>query len=294
MDNSRRVYVEQDRDHTIWSIVELFYRSYITFREQFERYEWCVFQHSYQKGMDRMELRLNPDDLAGLLDFKALERLRDDYIHRLKDLCHLVFRGKHRTDALDRYVSDIFHEISILKEEHYNVKTYAPQYARDAQETELTYILDEAHAMFPKKLNHIRFLFRRAQTRMEELLPTFTGNRIFKRSLYLNRDDFVKQAYDNGLRDFYSFLYPELGSLEGFYEAGMSFHESGFYRRALEAFRYAEKELVRDPGASPQNAATVERFGRKVRERIDELLKDEQKAGGKASALADREAGLPG
>ena len=67
-----------------------------------------------------------------MLEFKSLESLRDDYIQELKDLCHDVFRTADRTDPLDRYVSDIFHEVSILKEEHYTVKTYAPQYERDS------------------------------------------------------------------------------------------------------------------------------------------------------------------
>ena len=85
---------EQERDHTIWTIVELFYRAHITFREQFDRYERRVLQYSEEKGLHRLDLRLNPEDLASLLDYKALEKLRDDIIHHLKDLCHQVFRGR--------------------------------------------------------------------------------------------------------------------------------------------------------------------------------------------------------
>ena len=236
--------IEQERHQNFWTIVELYYRSHIIFRQQYDRYEEHVVHYSKQLGLHRLDLRLNPEDLAGLLDLKALERLRDENLHKLKDLCHLVFRGQDRTDILDRYVSDIFHEISILKEEHYNVKTYAPQYARDAAEVELKYILDEAHGLFPQKLNQIRFLFGKAQARMEELLSSFRKIKIFTRSLYLYRDDFVREAYEDGIRQFFRHMYPEGGPLEGFYEVGQGFFESGFYPQALEAYRFAEAEFA--------------------------------------------------
>jgi hypothetical protein len=236
--------IEQERHQKLWTIVELFYRSHIIFRQQNDRYEEHVLHFSSKMGMHRLDLRLSAEDLAGLLDFKALERLRDGYLQELKDLCHQVFRGQDRTDLFDRYVSDIFHEISILKEEHYNVKMYAPQYARDSADVELQYILDEAHGLFPQKLNQIRFLFGKAQSRMEELLSSLRKIRIFTRSLYLSRDDFVREAYEDGIRQFYRHMYPDGGPLEGFYDVAGSFFDSGFYAQALEAFRFAEAEFA--------------------------------------------------
>jgi len=269
---------EQERHQTIWTIVELFYRSHASFREQYDRYEERVLHYSNKMGLHRLDLRLNPEDLAELLDLKALERLRDGYLYELKDLCHDVFRGQDRTDLLDRYVSDIFHEISILKEEHYNVKTYAPQYARDAAEVELKYILDEAHGLFPQKLNQIRFLFGKAQARMEELLSSFRKIKILIRSLYLNRDDFCREAYEDGIRQFYRHMYPEGGPLEGFFEVGQSFHGSGFHAQALEAFRFAEAEFAGVRGPSPR----ARRLNAVVRARIRELMRLER---GREAAL---------
>jgi hypothetical protein len=270
--------IEQERHQNIWTIVELFYRSHIIFRQQYNRYEERVLHYSNKLGMHRLDLRLNPEDLAGLLDLKAMEGLRDGHLHQLKDLCHQVFRGQDRTDLLDRYVSDIFHEISILKEEHYNVKTYAPQYARDAAEVELKYILDEAHGLFPQKLNQIRFLFGKAQSRMEELLSSFKKVKIFIRSLYLQRDDFVREAYEDGIRQFYRLMYTD-GPLEGFYEVGRSFLESGFSSQALEAFRLAEAEYagLRGPSIKARRIISITRV--KIRmlmrsERARELLPD--------------------
>ena len=229
---------EQELGHKIWTIVQLFYRSHVVFREQFDSYERQVLDLSQRTGIHRNDLRLNSLELSNLLDFKYLERLRDGYIHELKDLCHLVFRGQDRTDLLDRYVSDIFHEISILKEEHYNVKTYAPLYERDAAEVELKHILDEAHALFPHKLRHISYLFGRAQGRLEEHLASFRNIKLFIRSLYLHRHDFVAQAYPDGISQIYRFMYP-LGPVEGYFEVGRCFLFSGFEAEALEAFLLA-------------------------------------------------------
>jgi hypothetical protein len=241
---------EQELGHRIWTIVQLFYRCHSVFGEQFESYEKKVLNLSRQMGIDRSKLRLNSADLGGLLDFKNLERIRDAYLHELKDLCHLVFRGQDRTDLLDRYVADIFHEISILKEEHYNVKTYAPLYEKDAAEVELKHILDEAHTLFPHKLRHIRYLFGRAQARLEEHLGSFRNIGLFIRSLYLHRADFIAEAYPAGLEQFYRFMYP-LGPCEGYYEVGRSFYHAGFGHEALEALRLALAAYQRQLAAAP-------------------------------------------
>ncbi|MBI4601985.1 MAG: hypothetical protein HY721_08495 [Planctomycetes bacterium] len=256
---------EQELGHKIWTIVQLFYRSRAVFQEQFESYERKVLEISRETGIHRNDLRLRSKELGGLLDFKKLERMRDGLLQELKDLCHIVFRGHDRTDVFDRYVSDIFHEISILKEEHYNVKTYAPLYERDAAEVELKHILDEAHTLFPGKLRHTKYLFERAQGRLEEHLASFRGIPLFIRSLYLHRNDFVAEAYTGGLGQFYRLMYPG-GAVEGYYEAGLSFYHSGFLEEALEAFRLAEaayRDEVRD-AAKPLAA--------EGRRRVDGLL----------------------
>ncbi len=240
--------------HTIWMIVQLFYRSRLVSNGVFETYEQKVLDYSRKVGIHRNDLRLKPAELGGLLDFKNLERLRDGYIWELKELSHLVFRGQDSTDLFDRYVSDIFHEISILKEEHYNVKTYAPLYERDKDEVELKYILDEAHTLFPQKLRHIKHLFGRALSRLESKLPSFTNYRPFVRSLYLQRSEFVAEAYPDGIRQFYRFMY-RLGPVEGFFQVGMNFFASGFLDEALEAFRLAEVESSPD---EPERDKTLE------------------------------------
>ncbi len=279
---------EQEHHQNVWTIVALYYRSFSIFRQQYDQYEERVQHFSNKLGRHRLDLRLNPEDLAGLLDLKAMERLRDGHLFQLKDLCHAVFRGKDRTDQLDRYVSDIFHEISILKEEHYNVKTYAPQYEREgeAAEVELKYILDEAHGLFPRKLNQIRFLFGKALARMEELLPSFTKMKLFTRSLYLHRDDFVRDAYKDGIRHFYRCMYPDGGPIEGFHEVGSSFLASGFHSKAREAFRFVEAEFagLRSPSMREK------RLMGSARLKLRQLLRGDRS---RPEAGADRHEGDP-
>ncbi|MBN1441135.1 MAG: hypothetical protein JXA90_00430 [Planctomycetes bacterium] len=233
---------EQQQGHRRWTIVRLFYAALIQFRRQFDQYEERVLAYAKASGIEREVLRLRPAELAGLLDFKSLEALRDGFIHELKDICHEIFRSQDRTDSFDRYISDIFHEISILKEEHYTVKTYAPQYEQETEEVELKYILDEAHAMFPQKLRHILYLFGRARERMEQHLPGFHTRPIFLRSLFLHRDGFVREAYPDGLRDFFRIMF-EWGPLEGFYRVGQSFYHSGFFVQARETFEQSAAEI---------------------------------------------------
>lgn len=230
---------EQELGHKIWTIVRLFYRSLVIFREQFESYEARVLEHSARTGIARQDLRLSPDELASLLDLKKLERMRDGHLQELKDLCHLVFRGHDSTDLFDRYVSDIFHEVSILKEEHYSVHFYAPYYEKHREEVELNLILNEAHTLFPQKLRQVRYLFEKAEGRMRELLGSFRNIPLFTRSLYLHRDDFVREAYPEGLLEFYRLMYPQ-GPVEGFYQVGLSFYHAGFRPEALLAFQQAD------------------------------------------------------
>lgn len=227
---------EQEMGHKIWTIFSLFYRSLLAFREQYDRYERKVKEFSVARHVPREDLRLSSEELATLLDFKELEHLRNGFLHELKALCHSVFRGQDQTDILDRYVSDIFHQISILKEEHYNVKTYGPYFEKDAlQEVALRGILDEAHVGFPTLTKHILFLFHQAQSRMEEHIASFRKTPIFIRSLYLHRHGFVVQVHATGIRHFYRLMYP-LGPVEGFYSVGLSFLHGGFVEHARQAF----------------------------------------------------------
>ena len=86
-------------------------------------------------------------------------------------------------------------------------------------------------------IHHVDFLFRTARGRLEKLLAGFRNQKILVRSFFLNRHGFISECYDNGLADFYRFMYPKVGPLKGYLEAGLSFFNSGFHQNALEAFK---------------------------------------------------------
>ena len=108
-----------------WRVVERFYLAWNNFQSVHDRYEQIVHDYVEKLGVPREKIRLDPKDLFELLSTQDLEVLRDDFLTPLKTACHRLFRTEDSTDFLDRLVNDIFHELSILKEEHYNVLTYA-------------------------------------------------------------------------------------------------------------------------------------------------------------------------
>ena len=149
-----------------WRVVERFYLAWNNFQSVHDRYEQIVHDYVDKLGVPREKIRLDPKDLFELLSTQDLEVLRDDFLTPLKTACHRLFRTEDSTDFLDRLVNDIFHELSILKEEHYNVLTYATDEAamlpgtdRDLHQ-EQQVILDEVHDMFPQRFTASRICLR--------------------------------------------------------------------------------------------------------------------------------------
>jgi len=219
-----------------WDLVELFYGAWGQYRRLFDAYEEQVIHYASDRGVDRKDLKLSAEELSGLFDFKALERLRDDFLEKLKRKAHKLFRTEESTDTFDRSISEIFHEVSILKEEHYAVKTYGPEQNKEISEL----ILDEVHHYFPIRLNKINLLFARANTRFKALLVQNAHNRILVRSLYIFGEALLKGIFPGGLEDLYRVMYPERGPVDGFWSAARSFFESGFWDLSEEALDKCE------------------------------------------------------
>ncbi len=268
----------QKDEHRIWKVIELFYKSCLSFRHIHDEYEEKVTRYTAEKGISRERLELNPADLADLFEFQKLEELRDRYLWALKDFCHTTFRGSDNTELLDRYVSDIFHEISILKEEHYTVEHYAPLWARADAQREYQSIMEEAGRLFPQKVDHIDFLFAKARERLERLLIEFRELKILVRSLFLNRRGFVAECYAKGIEGFYEIMYPENGPIEGYDRAGMSFFNSGFYANAIEALEEGLACSQRREKPCPGRAriiASMQEHIKKSREALGQLAEAE-------------------
>jgi len=201
----------------------------------FDSYEARVAKFAEQSATDRSRLKLPADELQSLLDFKSLEELRDREILRLKETAHELFRVADSTDRLDHFISNIYHEISILKEEHYTLKEDFVRMDR----REYDRFFREVAEFYPKRLRHVKNLYQKALRRLEEILPEMADERIVVRSLYLFGEDLLVGAYRSGLKGLYNHMYPELGDVGGYGVVGKSFLESGFTEEALHAFRKA-------------------------------------------------------
>jgi hypothetical protein len=248
---------------TFWELLKTFFVSKRLFIHQWEMYEEKVRAYSRRLGVDRENLKLSAEEVGELLDLKALETLRDAYLVNLKEMSHRMFRSSDSTDTFDRLVSNIFHETSILKEEHYSLKSFGPYQCETNSNDDS--ILDEVHEFFPRRVRKIRSLFEKARQRIEQLLPQQTSDTILIRSVYLYGENVLSPFFEGPREGFYRKMYPEGGAFEGFYRVGRSFFDSGFDELAGEAMHQAlrfRQEAEGMPGVENLEAD------------IDQVLKD--------------------
>jgi len=257
-------------------LVRAFYRSYQAFQALFEAYERRVetFVELYAK--DRKEIKLAPDELLSLFDPHALSTLRDNELQRLKDAAHQLFRGLDAADPFDSFVTNIYHEVSILKEEHWTIREDVMRADRKAYDR----YYREVNVYYPRRLKHVRNLYGKARRRLESvLLPAFARNKIMVRSAYLFGQRLVRGVYIAGLPEFYGYMYPNGGALTGYTLAADSFLEGGFREEAAEAYGRALDVLAARVMAAREGAGLpkaqlreLEAQGRNLERRRDRAL----------------------
>jgi hypothetical protein len=270
-----------------WDLISHFFEAQRQFRETYDTYETKVLQYAEERGVDRRFLRLSAEEVSGLLDFRKLENLRNGELQILKTISHKIFRSEDSTDPFDRYISQIFHELSILKEEQYKVSTFAPEYMKSEEKAEYESILDEVHEAFPRQVHGIYDLFQKAQGRLEELLPDFAREwrsprgKVAVRSIYLFGDDAFRGFYPNTIEDVYEIIY-QGGPMEGYLTVAKSFLDSGFRAHAIEALekalRAAPPDLpVLEPDGESESAGVAAHL-ESVRRDVEELLRELKEA----------------
>jgi hypothetical protein len=229
-------------DANFWNLVDAFFRAYKEFEPIFDTYENRVYTHAQEQGIDRRYLRLEAEEVSGLLDFNELEALRDGSLFEFKAMTHACLRdlSLRNRDKLDRYANELFHNVSILKEVQFGISTFAPQYDRQTEASEYESMLREVHEEFPLLVHRLKALFVKARERLDGMLVNYRNNKIFLRSLYLYGDDLFDElnCYPQGLDDIYDLVY-EHGAIEGYVEAAKSFHAAGFLNHVNEAGKKA-------------------------------------------------------
>lgn len=255
---------------SLWDLVEAFFTARSHFAEVHDAYESRVLAHAAEQKIDRRELRLDAVEVSKLLDFAKLESLRNGSLHDLKEIAHVLFRKRASTDKLDRYASEIFHELSILKEEQYKVSTFAPEYHKRNELDEYESILEEVHQEFPRKVHNIHDLFAKARIRLEEILKRNPHDHVLVRSLALFGPKLLEKAYPRGISDLFRMLYPG-GDVEAHLVAARSFARSGFKEHALAQIDRALEAatLIPSQAAERDRRAGLADEARQLRTRIE-------------------------
>jgi hypothetical protein len=251
------------RSEVFYDLLEAFYSAMLIFEEQREEYEHSVLTLARRENVDRTELRLPANEVARLLDFKVLSRLRDRYLMPLRENTRRLFGGTDR-DIFDIMVSDIFHLVSILKEEEFRVSHYAVLYDKMKRTADRDFILETVQHDFPLLLNQTHQLFLQAQVRLHDHLPRHAHDGIVVRSVYLYGPSYLESVYqrEGGLAGFYRHMYPDGGALEAYLMVTASFADGGFWTEARGALERAQAHAD-DPEAS--------------KSRLDALLADLQR-----------------
>ncbi|MCD5401581.1 hypothetical protein LR013_03200 [candidate division NPL-UPA2 bacterium] len=223
---------------SFWSIVENFYTAE------------AIIGDKYGKLMGAR--KTSPEDTlekiavsSPTIGFKKLEELRNNLLYPLKEASHELFRDESTniTHPFDKYISDIFHEVSIVKEEAYQliqIGNYQlkKQTEKAGEKVEKRIVL-KAKEDIAGKMKNIHTLFQEAETELVTLLKQQNGTKSVIRPLYLGADEIF--GGKEGLEILYEKIY-DLGPFEGYLRVAESFHESRHDEKAVEAFYKAREK----------------------------------------------------
>lgn len=216
-----------------WRILLHHYQSRNAFLRIHRDYEERVRSLVSERGVDRGKLRLTPEETKGLFDTARLKALIESAVIPLREASHAYFRYQDVAEPYDSEVSRIYHELSILKEEHLSVRDFPTQ----LNAREFARLFREVSEYYPQRLRRVKDLFTRAQRRLDELLPRFRGDRIVLRSAFLFREELWPDNPRAGLARFLGRMFREEGVAHGFLEIGRSFLKAGFFDHAIECAR---------------------------------------------------------
>ena len=107
-----------------WAILECHYVSRAAFLAVFKAYEGRVTRLVKERGIPRDKLKLDPTETRDLFDTWRLNELIEKNLVSLREVSHAFFREQDVPEPYDSKVSRIYHELSILKEEHLSVRDF--------------------------------------------------------------------------------------------------------------------------------------------------------------------------
>ena len=266
-----------------WRVIQLHYCGRHAFTAVHRDYESMVALLVKKRGLPREELRLDPTETRELFKSEALRELLARWVEPLREAAHALFRESNVAEPYDTKVSRIYHEGSILVEEHRSVLNFP----KDGSAREFARLFREVSEYYPVRLRRIRDLFARAARRLEEILPQFADDPIVLRSAFLFRAELWPEATRAGLLRFLDHMVPQGGAREGLVAIAQSFFKAGFFEHAAECARTGVAALSKQAQARSGHAQNL-------RDTISELDSLVARANAAQAALveADLEADL--
>ncbi len=247
-----------DDGASLWEFLRRFISARRTFLSIQRRYERRVTEKCKALGVSRENLVLPPSELFKLFNLRRLAFLKETRLKPLRALAEEIFEARGDEDLLDVYCSHIYHELSILGEEHRSVG----RFLRIKDRRRYRQLFEEVSGYYPKRLQRIRRLFTGGLRRIEVLLPKWAQHRVMVRSVYLFGDKLAGHAYGKGVEALYAFMYPEGREIRGYAEAARNFMTSGFMTLAREAAQKgidaADGHLARRPLEPAEKLASTE------------------------------------
>lgn len=247
----------------LWDFLVSFIAARHTFLAIYERYEARVRSAVRRTGVGRDALRLPPKELFGLFNMDRLRFLKEVRLRTLRDMAERIFAESADDELLDLYCNHIYHELSILAEEHRSVG----RFVRIHDPRRFRQLFEEVSGYYPQRLRRIRRLFTGGLRRIETMLPSWSHHRVIARGMYLFGDRHARLAYGRDVTALYRRMYPDGAELQGFLEASRSFLDSGFMRLAREA-----ADRGREAGRKLQARRHLERPEQDAADELEALL----------------------
>ncbi|MHC4954752.1 MAG: hypothetical protein ACYTGZ_12775 [Planctomycetota bacterium] len=263
----------ESRRGLAWELIELHYGSRHAFTGVRRGYEATVARLVEERGTPREELRLNPAETRDLFNSEALRDLIVRWVEPLRESAHSFFREANVSEPYDTKVSRIYHELSILLEEHLSVLNFP----RGGSAREFARLFREVSEYYPVRLRRVRDLFARAERRLQEILPEFSDDGIVLRSAFLFREHLWPDATRASLLRFLGHMFPKGGAGEGFLAIAQSFFKAGFFEQAAECARTGVAALSRQAQARSGHAQQLRDTIREL-DRLVARAKSEQEA----------------
>jgi len=253
------------RGALLWDFVATFVGARSAFQGVFRVYERRVLRAARDRGVTRADLVLPPGELWRLFHERRLQSLRDNRLGPLRELAQEIFGPDGDPGLMDTYCAHVYHEISVLSEEHRSVG----RFLRQADPRRYREFFEEVSRYYPMRLRRVRRFFEAARARLEELLAEWSERRVIVRSVYVFGEQLARRTWGRGREAFYEHMYPEGGPTRGYLEAARSFQASGFLEKAREAYEAAVRaaaEIGEERSLDAPEAAALEEARRRLSE----------------------------